>query len=157
MLISKDSFTGELYIEGLAGNTTSANLQWEKVESIMERRETEFLKSFLGELYEPFIEFIDGELDEESPYFTLYEYLTGDSPIAYYVYFHYVRYVNSAVTQSGVRKDTANAYDPKEKLVCSWNRMVDINREIDAFLKKEFKGNYKPNKYLLMYINSLGV
>lgn len=157
MLISKDNFTGELYIEGLAGSSTTATLIANQIESMIDKREKQFLQQFLGNLYEPFMEYVDGDLDEDSPYYKLYEYLTSDdSPIAYFVYFYYIRYVNSCVTPNGVRKDSANAYNPNEKLVSTWNAMADINREIDKYLHKEFK-EYQTNEYLLMYTNSLGI
>ena len=155
MLISKDNFIGELYIEGLAGNTTTATLISMQVESIIEKREKQFLQPFLGKLYNPFMEFLDGDLDESSPFYKLYEDLAGkNSPIAYYVYFYYIRYVNSTVTASGVRKERNNAYNANEKLVSTWNSMADINREIDKYLHAKFK-DYETNEYLLMYTNSL--
>lgn len=157
MLISKDNFTGELYIEGLAGTSTTATLIANQVEAMIEKREKHFLQQFLGNLYEPFMEYIDGDIDEDSPYYKLYEYLTSDnSPIAYFVYFYYIRYVNTSVTPNGVRKDRTNAYNPNEKLVSTWNAMADINREIDKYLRKEFK-EYQTNEYMLMYTNSLGI
>lgn len=155
MLISKDHFIGELYIEGLAGQSATATLISKQVEALIEKREKQFLQQFLGCLYEPFMEFVDGDLDDDSPFYRLYEYLTcTSSPIAYYVYFYYIRQVNSMVTANGVRKDRTNAFNANEKLVSTWNDMADINREIDKYLHKEFK-EYKTNEYLLMYTNSL--
>ena len=155
MLISKEHFTGELYIEGLAGQGATATLISKQIEAIIEKREKQFLQQFLGNLYEPFMEYVDGDLDENSPYYKLYEYLTcASSPIAYFVYFYYIRQVNSMVTANGVRKDRNNAYNPNEKLVSTWNDMADINREIDKYLRKEFK-EYKTNQYMLMHTNSL--
>lgn len=155
MLINREYFVGELYIEGAAGNSTTAALIQKQVQSIIDRREEEYLKDFLGEIYQPFMEYIDGDLDEDSPYFKLYESLTGEnSPILYYVYFYYIRYVNSSVTPNGVRKDRANAFTPNNKLVSAWNTMADLNREIDQYLTKEFP-KYRSNKYMLMHTNSL--
>lgn len=157
MLISKDNFVGELYIEGLAGNGVSANLLANQVESLIDKREKQYLQQMLGELYDKFMEFVDSDLDEDSPFFKLYEMLTDtESPIAYFVFFYYIRMVNSSVTPNGVRKDRNNAYNPNEKLIFAWNAMVDLNREIDKYLKEKFK-EYKSNEYLLMYTNSLGI
>lgn len=160
MLISKEYFVGELYIEGAAGGAippATAQLIGVQLESTIQRREKEYLRMFLGNLYDEFILFLYAEdIDEASPFYKLYDYFVDRlSPIAYYVYFHYVRSVNSSQTATGTYRDKS-AVNSREKLVMAWNSMVDINREIHEYLKVTFP-QYYPNCNLLSYINTLGI
>lgn len=162
MLISKEYFVGELYIEGAAGGAIpSATAQFigVQLESTINRREKEFLRLLLGGLYDEFIVWLYAEeMDETSPFYKLYEYLVDlSSPIAYYIYFHYIRNANSMQTATGTFKDKTNSVSSREKLVMAWNKMVDTNREIDKYLCLTFPTKYCPNKNLLSYINTLGI
>ena len=170
MLINREYFKGELYIEGAAASNNiagaTASLIGMQIDRIIETREKEYLQELLGCLYEPFMswyeQYEDGSEDaEKSEYKKLYDMLTdyASSPIAYYVYFFYVRTKNSMSTANGTIKKSVNSVSPIEKLVISWNTMADLTRKIDKYIlsNDDFYKGYKPNFYLLEYINSMGV
>lgn len=171
MLISKEYFVGDLYIEGAAAcnsvASATAALIGNQIESEIRRKEEDYLREFLGRIYIPFMEWLrEYERTEEeemmlSPFAILHESFTDRerSPIAYYVYFNYVRSHNSLSTANGTKRNKSNYSLPQEKLVYSWNTMVDLNRRIDGFIKSrksDFCG-YETNEYMITYINSFGI
>lgn len=170
MLISREYFTGELYIEGAAASNNiagaTASLIGMQIDQIIEKREKEYLQELLGCLYEPFMSWYEqyesaSEEAENSEYKNLYDMLTdvSGSPIAYYVYFFYVRAKNTMSTANGTIKKSVNSVSPTEKLVMAWNTMAELTRRIDKYIlsNDDFYKGYRPNFHLLEYINSMCV
>lgn len=170
MLINREYFKGELYIEGAAASNNiagaTASLIGMQIDRIIETREKEYLQELLGCLYEPFMSWYEqyesaSEEAETSEYKNLYDMLVdiSGSPIAYYVYFFYVRTKNSMSTANGTIKKSVNNVSPMDKLVLAWNTMADLTRKIDKYIltNDDFYKGYKPNFHLLKYINSMGV
>lgn len=167
--------SGELRISGLPlpevtpGPTNNAVLY--DLSAYIARYEDEYLELALGEMYNPFCEYLrSGEsgddrwnnlkgklaIEPKDGGFTLKR-----SPIANYVYFHYLRDHQSDATATGVKKDTdeGTLVSPELKMVRAWNDMVSMNdalfRWIDSNRNDYPEWSY--DVYLLGKINIFGL
>jgi hypothetical protein len=130
-----------------------------RIDSFIETYEPEYLCKLLGEeLYNDFL--VNGETDkwEEFKKHLVTKYnVTKASPIANYVYFHFVRDSQSIATINGVKKDgEENLVNPQSKMISAWNDMVHKNRIIYSWLCRNFR-NVQTEQELLETINVLGV
>jgi hypothetical protein len=83
----------------------------------------------------------------------------GYSPIANYVYFHYVRRCGVVQTPVGtVYASDDKKADPNPLLISAWNNMVQMNEDLYDFLEsdKEYDG-FVFNTTMLELINGLGI
>lgn len=167
--------SGELRISGLPlpevtpGPTNNAVLY--DLSAYIARYEDEYLELALGEMYNPFCEYLrSGESGDDR-----WDNLKGKlaielkdsgftlkrSPIANYVYFHYLRDHQSDATATGVKKDTdeGTLVSPELKMVRAWNDMVSMNdalfRWIDSNRNDYPEWSY--DVYLLGKINIFGL
>lgn len=167
--------SGELRISGLplpgvtAGPTNNAVLY--DLSSYIARYEDEYLEFALGEMYDPFCEYLRSGGSGEEKWDTLKgklvielkegEFTMKRSPIANYVYFHYLRDHQSDATATGVKKDTdeGTLVSPELKMVCAWNDMVSMNdalfRWIDSNRNEYPEWSYEV--FLLSKINIFGL
>ena len=85
--------------------------------------------------------------------------IKGYSPIANYVYFHYVRRCGVVQTPVGtVYASDDKKADPNPLLISAWNNMVQMNEDLYDFLEsnKEY-GGFVFNTTMLECINGLGI
>jgi hypothetical protein len=81
------------------------------------------------------------------------------SPIANYVYFHYVRRCGVVQTPVGtVYASDDKKADPNPLLISAWNNMVQMNEDLYDFLESD-KGydGFVFNTTMLELINGLGI
>lgn len=90
------------------------------------------------------------------------------SPIAAYVYWHYMRHNATVTTGSGEKKlkaINAEVASPAEKIARAWNSMVEYNQELVEFLLSnaatypEFTMRYSDNRFfrLIHPVNTFGI
>ena len=136
-------FRGDLQIPNLDKDTSSFQT------SYIDKYEKEMLICLLGyDLYKQLIDNYDTGVDDqwknlaEGAEFTVeragvnydikWEGFTNsekESPIAYYVYYQYVKQNYRQLTGLGVgaqNMENAETIDPNEKMVWSWNKFVDL-------------------------------
>lgn len=149
------------------GNTDATVLQ-----NHISKFEPEYLKAIFGqELYDLFIDGID---NLTSKYLTLRDggtytdvfgitqkwegFVSGNNPIANYIYCKHLRSVNPTFTSAGVQaQNIANGekMNPSSMLVAAWNDMVKMNWQLHGYLYanqslfSEYIGlNYPPDTHL---------
>ena len=83
----------------------------------------------------------------------------GYSPLANYVYFHYVRRCGVKQTPTGtVYGSTEDRANPNNLLVSAWNDMVEMNESLFRYLcgNKGYDG-FEFDKSMLEEINTMGI
>ena len=135
--------------------------------------ESEYLGKLLGEkLYEEFSSYIANEGKTKEKRWDdliarlVVRYSDGDSevsksPIANYIYFHYLRHNHAQATITGVKaaEDDGRLVSPERKMIFAWNDMVRMNIRLVRWLKSN-KADYPDiatDFELLETINSLGI
>lgn len=152
--------SGSLYISGIcppdiAPSPTNIAVTGD-IEGYIREYETEYLIQALGQdVYREFAEYLSSEKDGESRWDELkgrlvFSPASGEgsfrvSPIANYVYYHYLRNHQSDATVSGVKKDSdeGDLVSAERKMCDAWNRMVDMNRQLFAWIeshKEDYPG-----------------
>ena len=137
-LITSSYFWGDLHIAGLS-NTLDSNVA--VFNRYVAKYENEYLTKLLGTIL--YGEFLLG-LANPSP-LAKWTDLRGKlldsvllvSPIANYVYYHYMRNLNTITSQIGeVKPNSENSINASNvhKQVRAWNEMVRLNVKIDTFL-----------------------
>lgn len=167
--------SGELRISGLPLPEVAAgpsnNAVFYDVSVYIMRYEDEFLELALGEMYNPFCEYLKSGGSGNDRWDQLKRQLVTElkngafalkrSPIANYVYFHYLRGHQSDATVTGVKKDTDEGVlvSPEAKMVFAWNDMVIMNEKLFSWLDVR-KADYPDWSYdvcLLSKINIFGL
>lgn len=149
-LIDISYFVGELNIPN-RGNT----LVIERINFFIDRYEKEFLYKILGVgCFNDFIAGINASTPETkwtnlkngcefiNTYNVLDKYYglvnnVKKSPIAYYVYYHFLRdgYTQTAgIGEVKANAENATVVSPAGKMISAWNEMVDLNRSLLDFL-----------------------
>ena len=135
--------------------------------------ESEYLGKLLGEkLYEEFSSYIANERKTKEKRWDdliarlVVRYSDGDSevsksPIANYIYFHYLRHNHAQATITGVKadEDDGRLVSPERKMIFARNDMVRMNISLVRWLKSN-KADYPDiatDFELLETINSLGI
>ena len=154
MLIDVTYFqSGSLYISGISlpeMSPTPTNIAVTgDIEGYIQEYETEYLIQALGyDIYKEFSEYLSSEKDEgrwEELKNRLVPDRTKVSPIANYVYYHYLRNHQSDATVSGVKKDSdeGDLVSAERKMCDAWNRMVDMNKRLFSWIeshKEDYPG-----------------
>ena len=170
MIVDASFFYGPLSIEGIMVNSgadfTQAAIR-ERVNQYIELFERQYLVKLLGmELAGEFIAYTSREEDKEAvaKWDNLLARLVPMprvSPIANYVYFHYVRGNQVHATSLGATETNSDnkvvSCDPL--IIPAWNGMVDMNRAIHFYLEAhegEYEG-FATSYELLEKINILGI
>ena len=166
LLIDHTYFTGILSV-GLCPDTgaytTTQEAERDLLESYIDVYEREYLERLLGaEMCASFVAYLeqDPPAEEEDRWEKLKGMLKEPySPVACYVYMHYVGQSGRSVTRSGVVKSSADG-DLVSALPLqarAWNLMAGKNRRISELLGgKEYEGA-EPDPYLCETINELGI
>lgn len=165
-------YSGELLLEGLSdGETSASKAMAAEMSRYIDRYGTEYLIKLLG--YGKAVEFMkyadtygfddDQEADDSVWHGLLkmlreYGGVDKTSPLANYVYFHYVRENQLLATGLGVVVADCNnkVVTPVAKLTRVWNQMADMTLEVERYLYDNLKG-YKPCFELTDHINTLGL
>ena len=165
LLIDRTYFTGLLGV-GLSPDTGADTLtkeaERELLDSYIDLYEREYLERILGrEKCGEFVSWLSQEEPEEDgKWERLRDALTVPcSPVACYVYMHYVGGCGRSVTRIGVVRSTADdeeaAASPLQ--IRAWNLMARQNLRIFELLDGEEYGLVEFDKYMLETINELGI
>lgn len=175
MLIDEKFFTGDLHIDGLVHSDGVPSLTNDAILSefngLSAKFEREFYFRILGrDNAEGFISFLDAvsnypDNGYERKWIDLKDILVYDSfgvtesPIAYYIYFFYVRRNQIESTPVGVVKADAGVVKCNRKMIDAWNRMVSMNVPLSIWLfdHRDDYGGYYFDRDLLETINQLGI
>lgn len=168
--------SGSLYISGICPPGVSPSPTDIAVEGDIERYireyETEYLIKALGyEIYREFSGYLSSGEDGEARWEELkgrlvFSPVPGEesfmvSPIANYVYYHYLRNHQSDATVSGVKKDSdeGDLVSAERKMCDAWNRMADMNTRLFAWIgshREDYPGwRYDPS--LVRKINTFNL
>ena len=165
LLIDRTYFTGLLGV-GLSPDTGADTLtqvaERDLLDSYIDLYEREYLERILGrEKCGEFVSWLSQEEPEEDgKWERLRDALSVPcSPVACYVYVHYVGGCGRNVTRSGVVRSTADdeeaAASPLQ--IRAWNLMARQNLRIFELLDGEEYGVVEFDKYMLETINELGI
>ena len=174
MLIDETFFTGDLYIEGLAdyagvpSKTNDAIKQ--ELGSLIDHYESEFYRMTIGrENARAFVAYLSKMIDDEpvEKWENLKSMLVEqvgnrkESPVAYYIYFFYLRKNQTQTTSIGnIEESQSNRISPCNiKMIDAWNQMAYMNRYLSEYLcdHREEYGGYFFDDCLLETINTLGI
>lgn len=166
---------GILDIEGAVMNihtaSTTNSAIADSLQGFVVQYEPEYLEKLLGEKsYLEFSSYMEnGQSPEEKRWEDLISRLVvkhgeGDipkSPIANYIYFHYIRHNHTQATTTGVKSDGDDGVlvSPERKMIFAWNDMVRMNGKITRWLESN-KSDYPglgTDMELLQPINSFGI
>lgn len=127
MIVELKSFKGCIAIDGINGDTMSSEAIMDKLTSFIEIYEDEYLSMLLGPAKDEFISSIKSISDHPRWANLLYLLMKDISPIACYVFFHFVRDTNYSITGTGVNSEGRSCYN-----VCTraWNEMIKTNEKI---------------------------
>lgn len=179
MLVDYTFFQGGiLNIEGAVLNTDSASETnraiVDSLQAFVMEYEQEYLEKLLGEeLYEKFSSYIEnGKEPSEKRWDDLIDRLVvkrndgekalSKSPIANYIYFHYLRHNHTQATITGVKADgdDGRLVSPERKMIFAWNDMVEMNRRLVGWLEENRRLIYPGlvfDEELLETINPFGI
>lgn len=172
MLIDETFFTGELHIDGLidTAGVSSATTEAIKAEliSLCNLYESRFYRESLGEVAaKEFVQYLNTEGANpvekwENLKSMLVEKIGNDvySPVAYYIYFFYLRKNQVQSTPLGTMSEESSKVVPCNiKMINSWNQMVYMNTYLARWLyeHKNDYGGYYFDDSLLESINAFGI
>lgn len=172
MLMDFSFFTGELRIEGLPDYPGVPSVTQEAIKgdlkSFMAKREYDFYVNTIGVgNAKAFISYT-GKKDRnpvgkwDNLESVLVDTIGGIkySPIAYYVFFYYLRKNQASTTPLGVvGDDEAKAFSCMDKMINSWNQMAYMNEYLSRWLydRKDEYGGYFFKDCMLEEINAMGI
>ena len=165
MIIDGSYFTGILNIGiiwDIDNDSPTRMAERGNLQSYIDLYEREYLRLVLGEsMSRKFIEYLSSKEDKVDKWEKLKDKLSFReySPVANYVYFHYVRRCGIKQTPVGtVYASGDEKANPNILLVSAWNDMVQMNKDLYEFLKsdKEYEG-FSFNCAMLEYINGMGI
>lgn len=149
MIIDGSYFTGLLslgIIWDIDDDSITRKAERDNLQSYIDLYERGFLRMVLGKsMSREFIEYLLSGKNDIDKWERLKEKLSskGYSPIANYVYFHYVRRCGVVQTPVGtVYASDDKKADPNPLLISAWNNMVQMNEDLYDFLEsnKEYNG-----------------
>lgn len=165
MIIDGSYFTGVLSL-GIIWDTDddspTRTAERDNLQSYIDLYERKYLRLVLGEsMSREFIEYLSSGKDDVTKWESLKEKLSvrGYSPVANYVYFHYVRHCGVKQTPVGtVYASDDKKTNPNVLLVSAWNDMVQMNNELYDFLvsDKEYTG-FSFDSSMVECINGMGI
>lgn len=173
MIIDTSYFDrGELLIEGISeGTTTLGQAMAGEVGRYIERYETEYIIATLGYdlavSFNKYVADIQQNPDTQEPVkgfeglrsmLTAYAATPNTSPVANYVFFHYVRQNQVRATSLGVTQaNSDNRVVSATGMLCRvWNEMVSMNRVVADYVLANF-ADARYDTSLLETISSLGL
>ena len=165
MIIDGSYFTGVLSL-GIIWDTDddspTRTAERDNLQSYIDLYERKYLRLVLGEsMSREFIEYLSSGKDDVTKWESLKEKLSvrGYSPVANYVYFHYVRHCGVKQTPVGtVYASDDKKANPNVLLVSAWIDMVQMNNELYDFLvsDKEYAG-FSFDSTMVECINGMGI
>lgn len=167
MLIDGTYFKGLTAIDGLNLETGAPSISRQAtagfLNSFIETYEKEYLALVLGrDMCRQFVSYLRLETEEKvEKWEKLREFLTkdGDSPIAYYVFFFFVRRNDAHVSSTGVVGCSGDdKVDASIVQIPAWNEMTEMNYELLDFLcsNEEYDG-FTFDRTMLEPINQFGI
>lgn len=165
MIIDGSYFTGILslgIIWDVDNDSPTRVAERDNLQTYIDLYEKKYLWMILGEsMSREFIEYLLLNNNDIDKWNKLKDKLSakGYSPIANYVYFHYIRRCGVKQTPVGtVYASDDKKADPNILLVSAWNDMVQMNEDLYKFLEgnEEYKG-FVFNDTMLEYINEMGI
>ena len=165
MIIDGSYFTGVLslgIIWDIDDDSITRKAERDNLQSYIDLYEKKYLRMVLGKsMSREFIEYILSGDNDGDKWEKLKEKLSnkGYSPVANYVYFHYVRRCVIKQTPVGtVYASGDEKANPNILLVSAWNDMVQMNKDLYDFLEsdKEYEG-FSFNCTMLECINGMGI
>jgi hypothetical protein len=165
MIIDGSYFTGVLslgIIWDIDDDSITRKAERDNLQSYIDLYEKKYLRMVLGKsMSREFIEYLSSGKDDVGKWESLKEKLSvrGYSPVANYVYFHYVRRCGIKQTPVGtVYASDDKKANPNVLLVSAWNDMVCMNEDLYDFLKsdKEYAG-FNFNTTMIECINEMGI
>lgn len=169
MIVDASFFYGPLGIEGLMASSGADYTQMaiqKGLEQYIERYEMQYLVKLLGRsLAAEFAGYLGREEgDPVAKWDNLLKELVPMprvSPVANYVYFHFVRNNQTHATSLGVTvTNSDNKITSCDSLIIpAWNDMVMMNRDVHLYLeshKEDYEG-FETSYELLEKINRLGI
>jgi hypothetical protein len=165
MIIDGSYFTGVLslgIIWDIDDDSITRKAERDNLQSYIDLYEKKYLRMVLGKsMSREFIEYILSGDNDVDKWEKLKEKLSnkGYSPVANYVYFHYVRRCVIKQTPVGtVYASGDEKANPNILLVSAWNDMVQMNKGLYDFLEsdKEYEG-FSFNCTMLECINGMGI
>ncbi|CCZ72479.1 uncharacterized protein BN535_02193 [Bacteroides caccae CAG:21] len=165
MIIDGSYFTGVLslgIIWNIDDDSITRKAERDNLQSYIDLYEKKYLRMVLGKsMSREFIEYILSSDNDVDKWEKLKEKLSnkGYSPVANYVYFHYVRRCVIKQTPVGtVYASGDEKANPNILLVSAWNDMVQMNKDLYDFLEsdKEYEG-FSFNCTMLECINGMGI
>jgi hypothetical protein len=165
MIIDGSYFTGVLslgIIWDIDDDSITRKAERDNLQSYIDLYEKKYLRMVLGKsMSREFIEYILSSDNDVDKWEKLKEKLSnkGYSPVANYVYFHYVRRCVIKQTPVGtVYASGDEKANPNILLVSAWNDMVQMNKDLYDFLEsdKEYEG-FSFNCTMLECINGMGI
>ena len=173
MIINETFFHGVIKIDGIFSGggtpeaTTSATIGM--LNSYIERFEPMYLIGMLGgEMSRLFMNYIyneDGNKAAVERWDKLKEQLVFGhpkrpiSPIAEYVYYHYVDGRQIAATSEGATVQQAKPANPTKECISAWNRMAEINKMVGVWLhdRRDVYPEWRENEDFYRAINIYGI
>lgn len=165
MIIDGSYFTGVLslgIIWDVDDDSPTRTAERDNLQSYIYLYERKYLRLVLGKsMSREFIEYLSSGKNDVSKWEVLKDKLSikGCSPIANYVYFHYVRRCGVKQTPVGtVYASGDEKENPNVLLVSAWNDMVCMNEDLYDFLEsdKEYDG-FNFNSTMIECINGMGI
>lgn len=167
MIIDGSYFTGMLslgIIWDIDSDSPTRIAERDNLQSYIDRYERQYLQLVLGEdMSRQFWDYLSSHSAEDKieKWDTLKEKLSekGYSPLANYVYFHYVRRCGVKQAPTGtVYGSTEDRANPNNLLVSAWNDMVEMNESLFRYLcgNKGYDG-FEFDKSMLEEINTMGI
>lgn len=171
MLIDETFFTGELHIEGIVSYAGVPSKTYEaanyELKSFIAQYELEFYRRILGyDNAKAFVLYIEsgGSVEKWDNLKNMLVEQVGNrmvSPIAYYVFFFYLRKNQTQATPIGnVEESSSNKISPCNiKMINTWNQMAYMNRYISDYLydNRNDYGGYFFDESLLEFMNKMGI
>lgn len=175
MLIDETYFTGDLHIDGLVSSEGVPSLTNEAINSefkaLAAKYERDFYRQVLGkdnaDAFVSFLDLLEKDPDkaDERRWLDLMEVLVDDaggtleSPIAYYIYFFYLRRNQLEATPVGATEADAKIVPCNRKMIDAWNQMVYMNDYLSRWLfdHRDDYGGYFFDNDMLETINQFGI
>lgn len=137
MLVTTDYFVGELLIPNLSGNGAVIEARKAEVTRFISIHEPKYLEKLLGTAIYALFKTGIASTNPEERWTDLKNKLINEelktSPIAEYVYYHYMRHKMTLTAGNGevnmLSENSENVLNT-DKLISAWSNMVDTSRQI---------------------------
>lgn len=175
MLIDESYFVGELHIDGLVHSEGVPSRTMEAIKNeliaLARKYEKDYYDLIIGRsnagLFMSFLDLMEKDRGKatDKKWLDLAEMLIDkeggrkESPIAYYIFFFYLRKNQLEVTPLGTVEADAKIAPCNRKMIDVWNQMVYMNEYLSQWLfdRRGEYGGYFFNENLLEPINAFGI